>query len=780
MLGRSRSLLLALATLTALVVAVPAGVARSAKPPAGPPTTDKVILFASDGMRPDMMEGFAAEGLMPTYADLMDEGVIGDNGLTQAFPPNTGVGWYTLATGAYPGEHGSTNNTFFRQGEPNFNNRTTLGQSILQADTIQQAAEREGKKVASVEWVGSRTLGLEGPVIDFRNFFSTRGVLTFPSVPAEQAGAAAFGVSYQVASFAQASGWTNTPAGDDDVSPPQEAVLSVNSTFAAENPNRSYDAYIYDSVDDDTSAYDRVLLARTGVAKDASQEAADLAEGDWFDIRLTGADGLIGARAGQTAGFYVKLIDLLGSEGNIESFKLYFTSVTRAIATCGCDPNFESTLVDQFPTSTAADFAPLEAGIVDEDTYVEQGLMWADFHFPALEYILEVVQPDTDLLLLGSPITDEFSHQFMGLVTPTDIDGDPNPYFDDLTNDDVPDGRVGVREGYIESAYEEADATLGLARSLMPTDTTVFASSDHGFAPQWFAVNAGKVLADARIQTPEQISNCRAAVGAGAVNLAKACWAGGTAQIYVNPVLPAGTTYEQVRTAIVDAFESLTDPANPGAQVVTDVLLKEELRDVDGSDSLHPSRSGDVVVVLRPPYQFDAATPGQTIAFSQFFGQHGYFPDLVDLEHNVNMHGVFLASGPGIRRQDPVEGIRAVDVAPTISFLLGIPGPQNARGKILYQLFATPGRWKEMTILNISDWHANLVPLSEAPDTLPTPATATPTFPIAGAAFLKAWFDVYRAEAQDSITVAGGDSFGGATPPHSNFFGDTPTPRSWG
>jgi predicted AlkP superfamily phosphohydrolase/phosphomutase len=71
------------------------------------------------------MERYAAEGAMPTYAELLAQGVRGDNGLVQAFPPNTGVGWYTLATGAFPGEHGSTNNTFFRTGEGNFNNRTT-------------------------------------------------------------------------------------------------------------------------------------------------------------------------------------------------------------------------------------------------------------------------------------------------------------------------------------------------------------------------------------------------------------------------------------------------------------------------------------------------------------------------------------------------------------------------------------------------------------------------------------------------------------------------------
>ena len=90
---------------------------------------------------------------------LMARGVKGVNGLVQAFPPNTGVGWYTLATGTYPSEHGSTNNTFFRTGDSSFNNSTSsFTNGILQADTIQQAAERAGKVVVSVEWSGSRNL----------------------------------------------------------------------------------------------------------------------------------------------------------------------------------------------------------------------------------------------------------------------------------------------------------------------------------------------------------------------------------------------------------------------------------------------------------------------------------------------------------------------------------------------------------------------------------------------------------------------------------------------
>jgi 2',3'-cyclic-nucleotide 2'-phosphodiesterase (5'-nucleotidase family)/predicted AlkP superfamily phosphohydrolase/phosphomutase len=783
------SVLSAVSVVGAAVVVGAATPATSLGAPAsGVGAAQRAVMFSSDGMRPDLMEKYAAAGAMPTYAAMMAAGVRGANGMTQAFPPNTGVGWYTMATGTYPGEHGSTNNTFHRVGEGQFNNRTSFsGQGVLQADTIAAAAERAGKKVAQVEWVGGAQAGIAGPTVDFANFFSTRGVLASPAVPDEQAGAAAFGISYQVASFAPASGWTNVPSGDP-AAVPQQTSLTVASTFSSVNPTRLYDIYLYDGIVDGTAAYDHALLVRSGAAKDGAQASADLARGDFKEIKLRGADGLIGARAGQTAGFYTKLIDLAP---DLSSFKLYFTSVERLIATCataacnalpagGAGENrLEKYLAENFPTAIAADFAPLEARIIDEETYVQQGRdLEAAYGDAVMDYILRTLQPDTQLALVGYPVTDEFSHQFMGLVTPTDMDGAANPYFDDLNGDGVKDDRIAVREGYIRSAYHEADAKLAQARALLGGNPTTIAGSDHGFGPQWYAVNAAKVLSDAGLQSPEQPSNCRAAT---TTNLAKACWAGGTAQIYVNLAGrdPGGTVpaaqYETVRNQIIAAFQNLTDPANPGKQVVLKILKKEELRNVDGSDSLHPSRSGDVVVVTRPPYQFDAATPGQRIAFSQFFGQHGYLPNLVDIAHNVNMHATFVAAGPGVRHRDPLPGVRAVDLAPTLSVLMGIPGPQNARGRILYDILNSPGSLKEVTVLDISDYHGQLVPLSDTADNVTGSGAANPSFGIGGAAFLKPWFDTYRAEATNgSITIAGGDSVG-ATPPISSFFGDKPT-----
>jgi 2',3'-cyclic-nucleotide 2'-phosphodiesterase (5'-nucleotidase family) len=796
----------------------------AAAPPTKVASTPRAIFFASDGMRPDLAEKYIDEGLMPTYGYLRSRGLRGDNGLVQAFPPNTGVGWSTLATGAWPGEHGSTNNTFHRTGESNFNTSTSFAASgIVQADHIAQAAERAGKGVVAMEWVGTRSLvpALQGPVVDFRSFFSNRGVLVNFDVPGQPAGARAFGVSYQRAGaddtftatglatypvpvFSDATGvWANVPA---SFSPPQQGQFRLANTGfpTAHNFHRFYDVYIYDSTNDATTNYDRVLVAPSTAAKNGTAAVADIAAGEWAEVKVilpaAAATATQPAAPQQTGGFYLKLTDL---SADASQFRLYFTSIARVNATYNAlgaagSEAFSETLASKFPTSTAADFAPLEAGIVDEDTYVQQGRMWADAHWAFLRYILGKddvptsdggtikglgIQPD--LLMVGNPVTDEFSHQFMALFVPTDIDGNPNPYYDDVDNNDVPDGRVAVREGYIRAAYHEADATLALSRQLLKGDETIFATSDHGFAPQWFAVNASKALVDMGLQEREQSGNCRKAANdpgttTAGETLVKECHAGGTVQFYINlegrdpasgntpQVLAAN--YNAVRTQIKNFFLNLDDPNLPGIQKVADaVFLKEELRDVQGSDSLHPNRSGDVVVVFRPPYQSDAATPGELIAFSQFFGQHGYLPELVDLENSVNLHGTFFAAGPGIQKnKTPVPGVRAVDLAPTLSFLLGMPGPMNASGRILLEITESP-TLTTATVLDISDFHGQLVPLSEASDTF------GPVFDIGGAAFLKPWFDHYRTAAPgDTITVAAGDSVG-ATPPISSFFGDTPT-----
>ena len=301
---------------------------------------------------------------------------------------------------------------------------------MLQADTIAEAAERAGKKVVSVEWAGgSRTMtALKGPVVDYRNFYSNRGLWTNWDVPGQPAGATAFGVQYQRAGLTDASGWVNVPA---SYSPAKQGTFDVGS-YTSGTPavpviaNDQYDFYVFDATNDAKVNYDHVVVVPNASVKDGSKQVANLVSGAWADVKVTLANP-----AGKTGGFYVKAQQFAP---DLSKFALYFTSVARAVATCnGCGyvGDFEEDLNRWFPSSTAADYAVFESGLVDADTYAEQGLAWKDAHYAYLRYILgkgpvakvgggtvNGMGYKADLLMLGNPTTDEFSHMFLGLTDP--------------------------------------------------------------------------------------------------------------------------------------------------------------------------------------------------------------------------------------------------------------------------------------------------------------------------------------------------------------------------
>ncbi len=782
--------------------AAPAAASAAPQPPGGA-AAGKAVFFASDGMRQDLVERYAARGLMPTMGSFLAKGAhaTGNGMLTQA-PPNTGSGWYTLATGAWSGVHGSTNNTFHKNGDPFANRTSSFDPNVLQAESIAQSAERDGLKVAQVEWAGGRNASIQGPTIDFQSFFSGRGVATnFIGGPGDAlfddaSFISSFGLQfdhpagyagqapYAAAAPAPATGWTDVPTSH---SPAMEMRLRVLD-FGVDK--YGLNAYLYDSTDDGATNYDRVLFSKT---KDGDDAVGDLAEGEWADVKVT-ING--GALNGKTAGMLVKVETL---SPDLSRVRLFHTSVSRAIATWPNWPgepgytDFAEFLAAEFPTSTAADFAILEAGVTSEETYAQQGLYWSTGHWPMLRYVAQTYQPD--LLMVGMPTTDEFQHQFLGLVSPRLPNGQPNPAYDDVNLDGVPDGRVGAREGFIRDAYAESDATLRLARSLVGKDPTTFVGSDHGFAPQFLAVDASKVLVDLGLLSRPQTSNCRPAVGE-TIGKAKACWAGGTVQIYLNLAGrdPVGGGFQQVPAAaeaatvaqIKAAFLALTDPndwthdGNPeGWKVIDRAFTKAESRHIPNgpnstADMAHPTRTGDLVVFSYPPYQFDAETPGTLVAPSHFFGQHGYVPDVQVLGANVNMRATFLAGGAGIAKA--AVRTRSIDLAPTLAFLLGIPEPQHSQGKVLLDVVKGGNSYTPVSIVGLSDFHGQLDSTTRAYD---NGLNAR----VGGGSFLASMFDEELANLPPpGLLLAGGDNVG-ASPPNSGLLEDMPAidvENAWG
>ena len=447
-----------------------------------------------------------------------------------------------------------------------------------------------------------------------------------------------------------------------------------------------------------------------------------------------------------------------------------------------------------FPSSQAADFAVLEAGIVSEDTYVEQGLYWEKLYHPIIEYVLDHYQPD--LALVGYPVTDEFQHQFLGLITQRLPNGQRNPSYDDVQVNGTPDGLVAERSRYIQQAYERADATMQLAQKWMHDDAlNTFVSSDHGFAPQFLAIDASKVLVDLGLLSTPQTSNCRPAVGE-AIGRAKACYAGGALQIYLNLAGrdPAGGGFQQVAAAdeaatvamIRAAYTNLTDPNDwtgdgrpEGWKVIDRTYTKAEARYIPNgrnstADMSSPTRTGDLVVFANPPYQFDAATPGTLIALSAFFGQHGYVPDLYDKSANINMHATFLAGGPAIAKAK--VSARSIDLAPTVAFLLGVPVPGMAQGQVLLDAVKDGHSYRPVNVIALTDFHGQL-----EQTTFTTADTLATT--VGGAADLATLFGEEAASLPgESILVSSGDNVG-ASPPISALLEDKPTidvENAWG
>ncbi|MDQ2838389.1 MAG: alkaline phosphatase family protein [Actinomycetota bacterium] len=793
-LNRLTALLAAVATV-GLATAVPA-VAHGSSHPGPPPHgggagANPVVLFSSDGMRPDLMQTYAAQRQMPNYAQLMAAGATGDNGLTQGFPPNTGQGWYTMATGAWPGVHGSTNNTFYDNRQP-FTSATSFSfhgngaspgsdpTNVLEAQSVASSAELAGKTVAQLEWTGGLNANINGPTVDYATFYSQRGTLNYPLNAAQQTSSAKFGLSYQVAAFVPAAGWTNVPASIGSVA--QQTTLTVTSTSPTLNPTRTFDLYVYASRG---HGYDKVLMTATSVTKNGAQ-AVSLTPRQYSAVKVRGADGLIGTAAGETAGFYVDVTKLAP---DLSSFGLYFTSITRpnahcATAACAALPagapgedKLAKYIADNLPPAIFGDFAPEEAGAIDEDTWYAQtvGLNQA-YDLAVFHYVLGTLQPDTQVLLAGTDQTDEVSHQILGLLTPTAPDGSANPYYDRVAGTGPRDHRLAQRNGYLRGAYASADARLGVVRSLL-RNADVLASSDHGFAPQWEAIDAPLVLKNLGLQDVEQTGNCRpAAASVTGKTIAKACWAGATAQIYLdlkgrNPdgVLDP-SDYAATVAEIVAAYRNLKDPAT-GKSIIEKVYTKDQLGNVEGSDSLNPERSGDVVVVAKVPYEFDSNTVGSQVAPSQFFGQHGYLPEDVDLKHNINMHATFVAGGPDVAHVRSVPGVRAVDLAPTLAVLGNFPPPLQAQGAVLTSILRDGSRYATGQLLAINDVHGNLTGNNL---TYTDPYTGTKDA-AGGLATLAADLKTARkADPKNTVTVEAGDMVG-ASPPESGLLRDKPT-----
>lgn len=604
-----------------------------------------VVLYIADGMRVPDVKRLVAEGKMPNFGRLLEQGVDAGMGLIPVVPASSAPNWVTMSTGTSPGVHGATNNLFMDN-----NRRMTpfgidgFSPSSHEGETIAEDAENRGLTVVALGWKTFDITSLRNGagISPFPIVLTGRGVISNYDIPGVKpevldfADALGQKLSYTRLNLAPAGGWSSVPA---SFSPARQTSFEVS-------PRLVYDVYIYDSTNDSSVNYDKVLISPT---KNGAQQVAVVTPGHWSgSISTTLAFG--------HGKFYVKLLDLAP---DLSRFRLYFTAVTSVWA-------WPLSLADDLATRFDGvmkwdDFLPYWAGLIDDDTFAEQTLDWyrvmGDQMFP---YIVKTYHPD--LVMSGTPVPDIMQHAFLALATP---------------GTDIYDPVLGPKaRRFIELAYMGADRSLGRLVDLMGS-ADVFALSDHGFSATWRSICAHCLLRDAGLLNPDDLPGSQAVP----------YLTSGTAQIYINlegrnpdGVVPV-EQYEATRQRIVTIFQQL------GPTVVERVLLKEQTKAVTTTmgvtmNMLHPDRTGDVVVFAAPPYTF-----GPTDALGKLYGDHGFTPN-----GDENRFGVFAAAGPDIVPGPFTGPLTALDIVPTAAFALGIAPPPAAEGRIL-PIFRRPLRF---------------------------------------------------------------------------------------
>jgi predicted AlkP superfamily phosphohydrolase/phosphomutase len=151
-------------------------------------------------------------------------------------------------------------------------------------------------------------------------------------------------------------------------------------------------------------------------------------------------------------------------------------------------------------------------------------------------------------------------------------------------------------------------------------------------------------------------------------------------------IVEPGAPYEDLREKLMAELMALRDPETK-EPVVRSVYRREDLYEGPYLDQLP-----DVVFDLGDgPYLASDALPSPSSWRKRGDGEATIeaLPREV-LQGRHRSSGIFVAAGPDIQRSGDgqIEGVRIVDVAPTVLYSLGLPIPEDMDGRPLLEVFS--------------------------------------------------------------------------------------------
>jgi predicted AlkP superfamily phosphohydrolase/phosphomutase len=603
-------------------------------------TPPKAIILAWDGGVPAFLHEMLRSGQLPNLAKLIEGGACSDD-VISSFPSLTAPAFASLWTGAPPRITGVSGNRvprLPREQSTILESGDGFNEALLQAEPLWASAERAGRRVVvtHVPFGGDKSdrgVHFQG----YRGIAGRDGVINGRSSKPQPA-----------------KSWENLPS--SAVSPSEITFSIAGSKFYG---------LLIDDPSDPRKGHDTLLVAS---ARDGGEIRAKLKSkpaGPGSELFWSKPIG-VKTNDGRDATVHLRLFDL-NPDGS--DFLLFFTRPAREIVS-------RPDLIES-AGSTARAFigngahllyrqgalgltlpnggdGTAEARYLETVSFAQHQLMetnrWALEHLP------------WELFVAYTPFPDEAEHLWRGFLEPS-LPGFRREVADRLRS-------------FLRQVYRRSDELLGLFMSHRSENTIVALISDHGMEATHKLLAINKLLQEKGILALDE---------RGRVDLAK------TRAIYPtinNGYLlingtdrKGGIVSPEERDQLAQVIRKLLFEIRDGdRQVVTSVYDAQ----IDGNSmGIGGESGGDIYIDLLPAYEFDPrlAAP-DLITTREPHGMHGFNP------LRASMRTLMVLNGPGVQIGRRLSGVQIIDFAPTLAWLLGVPIPKDATGRVLYEAFS--------------------------------------------------------------------------------------------
>ncbi|HLN87268.1 MAG TPA: alkaline phosphatase family protein [Candidatus Limnocylindrales bacterium] len=611
--------------------------------PAFGQTAQKAIVLAWDGTVSAYVQELLRDGKLPNLAKLIAGGTSADD-VVAGFPSKTAPGFASLMTGAPPRITGISGNRVPRAPREQFTILESLpgfSGAPLSAEPIWATAQHAGKKVI-VSHIPSFAGEKSEQVVRFAGYeliAGRDGIVTRSALQSQGA-----------------TRWTDPPPSD---TPALEFIFTVGES--------NFFGLLIDDPADAQVGYDTAVISDSRDGKHIRARLKALTAAPRGEL-LWSQPIPVKTASNQTASVYFRLF-YLQADGS--DFFLYHTRPARSL-----DLPAESTA-----SPTVRTFVGNGASILYQTgglgrTIANGGAGGAEARY--LETMLfaqhQLIETNRwamenlswDLFLAYTPFPDEAEHAWRGFLDAT-----------------LPTYRREIADKlrpFLEQVYRSCDDHLGVLLAKRPADAIFALISDHGLQGIYKRVALNHVLQQNGLLTLDaqgRLDLAKTKVLYPSVN---------SGYLMINGTeRKNGIVSRQERGELVQKVRDILLALRDGElQVVTAVIDAEaqgELKGIGGDTG------GDIYIELAPGYDFDPRLRSATVISEiEPQGQHGANPE------QPSMRTIMVLNGRAIRAGQKLKNLRIIDFAPTIAWLLNLPKPKEATGRVLYEAFSEPQR----------------------------------------------------------------------------------------